>query len=102
MLLTIPGRHPLKRDCLITRLRADFPEASVVHRLDLDTSGIMVIPLAPAVHAHLSRQFQERRVQKTYDAVVFGEVESDSGDIDLKIAEYCSYRRRQIICHTRG
>ena len=58
LLLSIPGRHPLNKDCLITRLQENFPSASIVHRLDLDTSGIMVIPLNKATHAHISRQFQ--------------------------------------------
>mgnify|MGYP001817825393 CR=1 FL=1 len=102
LLLTIPGRHPLNRDSLISRLRVDFPEASIVHRLDMDTSGIMVIPLSPAVHAHLSRQFQERRVQKTYHAIVYGRVAEDCGEIDLPIAADWSDRPRQLICHKRG
>ncbi|MDH3993814.1 MAG: pseudouridine synthase, partial [Gammaproteobacteria bacterium] len=75
LLLSIPGRHPLNKDCLITRLQQDYPTASIVHRLDLDTSGIMVIPLNKPTHAHISRQFQERKVQKSYHAVVFGIVE---------------------------
>ena len=45
LLLSVPGRHPLNRDCLISRLQQDYPQASMVHRLDLDTSGIMVVPL---------------------------------------------------------
>ena len=48
LLLSIPGRHPLNKDCLITRLQQTYPTASIVHRLDLDTSGIMVIPLNKA------------------------------------------------------
>ena len=68
LLLSIPGRHPLNRDCLISRLQKDYPTASIVHRLDLDTSGIMVIPLNRETHAHISRQFQQRRVEKSYEA----------------------------------
>ena len=64
LLLSIPGRHPLNKDCLITRLQevCGYPTASIVHRLDLDTSGIMVIPLNRETHAHISRQFQQRQV----------------------------------------
>jgi len=83
LLLTIPGRHPLNKDCLITRLRQSYPGASIVHRLDLDTSGIMVIPLNKPCHAQISRQFQERSVEKTYHAIVYGVVEQDCGEIDL-------------------
>jgi tRNA pseudouridine32 synthase/23S rRNA pseudouridine746 synthase len=101
-LLSIPGRHPLNKDCLISRLQRDFPSASMVHRLDLDTSGIMVIPLQKAVHSHLSRQFQERKVEKSYHAVVWGLVAADSGEIDLPIAADWSDRPRQKICHQKG
>ena len=53
LLLSIPGRHPLNKDCLITRLQQRYPSASIVHRLDLDTSGIMVIPLNKPAHVHI-------------------------------------------------
>jgi tRNA pseudouridine32 synthase/23S rRNA pseudouridine746 synthase len=68
LLLSIPGRHPLNKDCLVTRLQQRYPTASIVHRLDLDTSGIMVIPLNKPTHAHISRQFQQREVLKSYHA----------------------------------
>lgn len=102
LLLSIPGRHPANADCVISRLRREYPTASIVHRLDLDTSGIMVIPLRPEVHSHLSRQFQERRVKKLYHAVVFGEVSQDEGEIDLPIARDWSNRPRQKICKLTG
>ncbi|MBE9538794.1 MAG: RNA pseudouridine synthase [Proteobacteria bacterium] len=102
LLLTIPGRHPLNKDCLITRLQQNYPSASIVHRLDLDTSGIMVIPLNKATHSHISRQFQERRVEKSYYAIVYGVVEEDQGEIDLPIAPDWSRRPRQKICAQRG
>ncbi len=102
LLLSIPGRHPLNRDCLISRLRQRYPTASIVHRLDLDTSGIMVVPLHRECHAHLSRQFQERRVEKTYHAVVWGDVAGDRGEVDLPIAPDWSDRPRQRICRERG
>ena len=102
LLLSVPGRHPLNKDCLITRLQQRYPTASMVHRLDLDTSGIMVIPLNKATHAHISRQFQERRVKKSYHAVVYGVVTRDSGEIDLPIAVDWENRPRQVICHQRG
>ena len=102
LLLSIPGRHPLNKDCLITRLQQRYPSASMVHRLDLDTSGIMVIPLNKATHSHISRQFQERKVEKSYYAVVYGEVELDRGEIDLPIARDWSNSPKQKICHQRG
>ena len=102
LLLSIPGRHPLNRDCLIGRLQVDFPTASIVHRLDLDTSGIMVIPLNKPTHAHISRQFQQRRVEKSYEAIVYGRVAEDRGEIDLPIACDWANRPRQMICRRRG
>jgi len=102
LLLSIPGRHPLNKDCLITRLQQDYPTASIVHRLDLDTSGIMIIPLNKPTHAHISRQFQERKVEKSYHAVVYGQVEKDEGKVELPIR--CDWERRplQMIDHERG
>jgi tRNA pseudouridine32 synthase / 23S rRNA pseudouridine746 synthase len=102
LLLSIPGRHPLNKDCLITRLQQRYPTASIVHRLDLDTSGIMVIPLNKPVHAHISRQFQEREVHKTYHAIVYGVVETDEGEVDLPITSDWERRPLQKICHERG
>jgi tRNA pseudouridine32 synthase/23S rRNA pseudouridine746 synthase len=102
LLLSIPGRHPLNKDCLITRLQVQYPTATIVHRLDLDTSGIMVIPLNKPTHAHISRQFQERKVEKSYIAVVYGLVEADTGEIDLPIAPDWENRPRQVISAERG
>jgi tRNA pseudouridine32 synthase/23S rRNA pseudouridine746 synthase len=102
LLLSIPGRHPLNKDCLITRLQKDYPTASIVHRLDLDTSGIMVIPLDKPTHAHISRQFQERKVEKSYHAVVYGVVANEADEVELPIR--CDWERRplQMIDHEKG
>jgi tRNA pseudouridine32 synthase/23S rRNA pseudouridine746 synthase len=102
LLLSIPGRHPQNKDSLITRLQVAYPDARIVHRLDLDTSGIMVIPLDKPTHAHISRQFQQRRVAKTYHALVYGRVERDEGEIDLPIACDWNNRPRQKICYQQG
>ena len=102
LLLSVPGRHPLNKDCLVTRLQLRYPGASIVHRLDLDTSGIMVIPLNKACHAHISRQFQQRQVEKSYHAVVWGVLAQDCGEVDLPIACDWENRPRQLICHQRG
>ena len=102
LLLSIPGRHPLNKDCLITRLQQRYPTASIVHRLDLDTSGIMAIPLNKPTHAHISRQFQQREVEKSYHAIVYGAVAPDEGVVDLPIT--CDWERRplQKICYENG
>lgn len=102
LLLSVPGRHPLNKDCLIHRLQEKWPGASIVHRLDLDTSGVMVIPLKKTVHSHISRQFQERQVYKAYVAVVFGKVALENGEIDLPIATDWQNRPKQKICFEKG
>lgn len=85
-LLSVPGRSPQNRDCVISRLQTEYPGATAVHRLDFDTSGIMVVPLTKEALSNLGRQFQQRLVHKCYTAVVYGQVEQDRGRIDLPIA----------------
>ena len=85
-LLSVPGRHPQNRDSVISRLLPDYPDAAIVHRLDFDTSGVMVIPLNKFALSHISKQFQARTVSKHYTAVVAGLMAQDEGVIDLAIA----------------
>lgn len=101
-LLSVPGRHPQNRDSVILRLQADYPSATMVHRLDYDTSGVMVVPLTPAALSSISKAFQQRVVEKTYTAVVAGLPESDSGEIDLPIAADSENRPKYKICYTTG
>ena len=101
-LLSVPGRHPLNRDSVLARLQQDYPSASIVHRLDFDTSGIMVIPLNKAALSHISKQFQARHVVKHYTAVVTGLIAQDAGKIDLPIAADQENRPRYKICHQQG
>jgi len=85
-LLAVPGRGADKQDCLSVRIQQQFPDALVVHRLDMATSGLMVFARGAEIHRRLSLMFQEREVQKRYVAVVSGTLESDSGEINLPIA----------------
>lgn len=85
-LLSVPGRHPQNRDSVISRLEVDYPGCSIVHRLDFDTSGVMVIPRNKPALSHISKQFQARSVSKHYTAVVAGLMNQDEGVIDLPIA----------------
>lgn len=85
-LLSVPGRNPANHDSVISRLRVEHPGVHAVHRLDFDTSGLLVVPLNKASLSNLSKQFQARTVTKTYIAVVAGLVERDSGRIDQPIA----------------
>ena len=65
LLLSVPGRHPLNRDCLLSRLEHRFPGVAAAHRLDLDTSGLLVVPRNKTALVALNKQFQERAVLKT-------------------------------------
>lgn len=102
LLLSVPGRHPLNRDCMIDRLRERYSDALIVHRLDLDTSGIMLVARGKAAQGTLSRLFQERRVDKHYRAWVAGSVAGSGGTIDLPIARDWINRPRQKICRREG
>lgn len=102
LLLSVPGKHVLNRDCLITRLQQTWPSARIVHRLDLDTSGIMAIALNKEAQAHISGQFQKRQVDKTYTAVVYGRVTEDKGQIDAPIVTDWPNRPKQKICNDTG
>lgn len=82
-LLSVPGRGPALQDCLSARVQTMLPASLVVHRLDRDTSGLMVMALSASVQRQLSRQFAERTVDKRYIAVVFGRPQDSSGAIDL-------------------
>ena len=101
-LLSVPGRHPLNHDSLIRRLQPRYPDVQAVHRLDLDTSGLMVVPKRRESLSELARQFQRRQIDKEYTAIVWGEVAGDRGSIELPIATDWPNRPKQIICEERG
>lgn len=85
-LLAVPGRGPDKQDCVVRRLQHLYPAMiaqPAVHRLDMYTSGLMVVAVTDEAHRHLNRQFEARRVQKEYTALLEGEVERSSGEIQL-------------------
>ncbi len=84
-MLTQPGVGPGKTDSLITRIQAELPQARVVHRLDWDTSGLMLIALNAATHRELSIQFQNRQTEKTYIAVIAGHLEQRQGSVDAPL-----------------
>ena len=102
LLLSVPGRGPENRDSVSWRLQQQEPEARVVHRLDLDTSGLMVFAIGIEPQRRLNRAFAEREVAKEYEAVVDGLVAQDEGEIRLPIIADWANRPRQKICHERG
>lgn len=104
-LLAVPGRGPDKQDCLAARVQARYPDALIVHRLDMATSGLMVMARGAAVQRELSRAFAAREVSKRYIAVVAGRLDAPSqgwGVIDLPIVVDWPNRPLRIVDHTRG
>jgi len=102
LLLSVPGRHPLNKDSLIGRLASRFPGVAAVHRLDLDTSGLLVVPKTREALSILGRHFQERQVKKVYYALVWGNVEHNEGQIDLPLIADWENRPRQKVCVKTG
>jgi len=101
-LLSVPGRGPEKQDCLASRVQIEFPTALTVHRLDFDTSGIIVMALNKPAQSMMGRIFQERKITKIYHAIIDGHPELDSGSIDLPMRCDFDNRPLQIIDHDQG
>lgn len=98
-LLSVPGRSLVDHDSVQSRLRALFPQAQgplLVHRLDQDTSGLLVAALDPQTHRHLQKQFARREVEKQYLAWLESEVVGTSGEISLPLRVDLEDRPRQI------
>ena len=101
-LLSVPAKPPGPADCLEARVRDEFPEALLVHRLDRDTSGVMVFARTRLAQRHLNWQFERRQMAKTYVARVWGDVSGDAGRIDLPLICDWPNRPRQMVCYERG
>lgn len=99
-LLSVPGL--VVKDCVLHRLRDEFPDVRIVHRLDLDTSGLMMLSLSTLATSDLNRQFRERRVTKEYIATVYGSPNGDTGEINLPISPDWYHRPFQRIDPLRG
>lgn len=101
-LLSVPGKGAAKADCVVARLVARFGWAREVHRLDMDTSGLMVVALNEDAMRDLARQFREREIGKQYEAIVQGRLEQSPMRIDLPMRADISNRPRQVVDHERG
>ncbi len=101
-LLAVPGRGDDKQDCLSARIQSRFPDALVVHRLDMATSGLMVFARGAEMQRRLSQLFRERQVHKRYVAVVAGRVQREAGEIDLPLICDWPNRPRQKVDHAAG
>ena len=98
-LLSVPGRGPDKQDCLISRLRLRYPAMigqPAVHRLDMYTSGLMVVAITDRANRQLNRQFADRLVSKRYTALLEGRLEGTSGEIRLPFRLDADHRPLQI------
>jgi len=101
-LLTVSGRLPAHKDCLQSRVNKVLPTATVVHRLDMATSGIVIMALHKPAHVAISRMFQERKTKKSYIARVYGHIEDESGSVDQPLICDWPNRPRQMVDHERG
>jgi len=99
-LLSAPGR--IVKDSVLLRMRAEYPDVAIVHRLDLDTSGLLVLSLSQRASSDLNRQFRERVIDKEYVALVDGLVAEDTGEVELPIASDPDNRPRQVIDEENG
>ena len=101
-LLSLSGKNPLNKDSVHYRLVQQFPTATLAHRLDLGTSGLMIIALNKLANAKLTTQFQQRSIGKTYISVVAGHVQPDTGYIEAPIAKDLANFPLQKICFATG
>ena len=101
-LLSVPGRGADKQDCLISRVQIDYPDALIVHRLDFDTSGLLVLARGKRIHRALSIQFQERQVDKRYVAVIAGKLDAECGEVCLPLVVDWPNRPRHIVDFATG
>lgn len=103
-LLAVPGRRPDKQDCLSARIQRQFPDALVVHRLDMDTSGLICFARGAESQRRLSRAFAERQVHKRYVACVAGQLQGKEvwQEIDLPLLVDWPNRPKSKVDHEHG
>jgi tRNA pseudouridine32 synthase / 23S rRNA pseudouridine746 synthase len=100
-LLAVPGRGADNQDCLSARIRKIYPDALIVHRLDMATSGLIMFAHGAAMQRRLSRLFHDRKVRKRYVAVVEGKLDG-AGEIDLPLLADWPNRPKQKVDHAAG
>ncbi len=101
-LLSVPGKGEGHDDCLEARAQARYPDARIVHRLDMSTSGVIVLARNAVAHRNLGLQFERRKTSKHYIARVYGHIEQNEGLVDLPLICDWPNRPKQMVCHTRG
>lgn len=101
-LLAVPGRGSDKQDCVATWVQARYPEARVVHRLDMATSGIMLMALGVDMQRAINQQFAARTIRKHYVAIVHGRLRERAGAIELPLGADWPHRPRQQVDFVHG
>ncbi len=101
-LLSVPGKHEDHKDCLESRVQDSFAGASTIHRLDMDTSGLLVMARHKEAHRYIGYQFERRLTAKTYIACVLGIVKDDQGTVDLPLICDWPNRPKQKVDHEVG
>jgi tRNA pseudouridine32 synthase / 23S rRNA pseudouridine746 synthase len=96
-LLSVPGKLAGREDCVLSRLQATHWDALLVHRLDCDTSGVMIFARTKQAQGFLGQEFEQRRAEKTYVARVWGVMAEDAGHVDLPIGTDWPNRPRQMV-----
>ena len=102
--MSVPGKGEDKKDCILIRIQEEFPNTLLVHRLDMDTSGLMVFARSLEAQSKLSMQFAERLIKKRYIALLEGELAEDQGEVQLPIRKDMSQSLppRHIVDHQHG
>ena len=101
-LLSVPGRQEIHKDSLQSRAQQQHPTATTVHRLDMETSGLMVMALNKSSHVSLSRQFEQRQIEKQYIARVYGQLDQDSGVVEVPLICDWPNRPKQRVDYNLG
>jgi len=101
-LLSVPGKGEHLADCLAARVQAAFPGALVIHRLDMDTSGVLIMARNKDAQANIGKQFERRKTRKVYIADIWGAPAESSGLVDLPLRCDWDNRPRQMMCHEQG
>ena len=101
-LLSVPGNQPQYYDSAMSRVKEKYGFCEPAHRLDMATSGILLLALSKAADRELKRQFREREPKKYYQALVWGHLEHDHGVVELPFICDWENRPRQKICFERG
>lgn len=101
-LLSVPGKGEDRQDSIISRVQKEYKNALIIHRLDMATSGLIIMALDKETHREMSILFQDRKIEKQYTAITENEFEITRGEIDLPLITDWPNRPKQMIDHEKG